>query len=632
MISVNECLRSLQCLVVLYAVAAPNALAFKVEPHRRINEIAAQTALGFDSYLRQDLALSQGIGTVVLGRSVQRWIGAGGVAEDDGFRSLAHFHTPLLPWDQSGLLGYDSAVRWAQKHPQDALYQASWKHARDLFWSGLTKQDRVGRDLDMAQTFAVLGNQMHLLADMAQPAHTRNDAHPISSYLGDFESFVDAARVEQVATSNLVTFAAGFDKATGDAVATVPVARLWDTNLYTGSNPRKTDSPLVGLAEFTSANFFSEDTMPCGAAISYLPYPQVSSLRAGPIEDGRPYLTKFKDGILIAHAAGEGVYYRFTSTPGCAMVLDPIVFQEYAALLIGRAVGYAADLLQYFFRARIDLAPNPADPFGYLIKNLGSEAMNGTFELYYDDGSGNRFAVPGAVWSASVAAGGQFPVTFSAPPTPSPAQYVLVFRGQVGLEADAVTGKIVNPCPVQVTLPALTDTGCWPAYFSSNFFPPGCVEPSEAGVSQRTTTEIYFDPTRYPPSYPGTSLGVIGAAFGDVKSECNMSLAKSLCPLEIHPICRTIHLRAPWQTIYTGWNGYEVFAKVVSADEDGSNRTWTYREAKDIWAPAGRTGALDVVHTPLPSHKLAYVEIEADASGANGQIIRFHDVKVTRER
>ena len=46
-----------------------------------------------------------------------------------------------------------------------------------------------------------------------------------------------------------------------DEIAKVPVARLWDTDRYDGTNPDVTLSTTIGLAEYTNANFFSDNTI-----------------------------------------------------------------------------------------------------------------------------------------------------------------------------------------------------------------------------------------------------------------------------------------------------------------------------------------------------------------------------------
>ena len=50
-----------------------------------------------------------------------------------------------------------------------------------------------------------------------------------------------------------------------------------------------------------------------------------------------------------------------------------------------RAVGYSAGMINYFFRGNIDMIADPSQPGTYLIKNLGTEILSGTFALYYDD-------------------------------------------------------------------------------------------------------------------------------------------------------------------------------------------------------------------------------------------------------
>jgi hypothetical protein len=142
--------------------------------------------------------------------------------------------------------------------------------------------------------------------------------------------------------------------------------------------------------------------------------------------------------------------------------------------LIPRAVAFSAGMINYFFRGKIDFIvdPNPANPDGFLIKNLGPEPMKGEFALYYDDRNGERHPVPGAggnalVWDTTVllasasgmlSAGASLPVPGFTPPTnpasKTMAEYMLVFSGDMGEErADAasnargaVVGKMVkNP-------------------------------------------------------------------------------------------------------------------------------------------------------------------------------------------
>ena len=49
--------------------------------------------------------------------------------------------------------------------------------ARDYQYKSLTAPAKVTRDENTALLFNVLGQVLHLLEDMAQPQHTRNDPH-----------------------------------------------------------------------------------------------------------------------------------------------------------------------------------------------------------------------------------------------------------------------------------------------------------------------------------------------------------------------------------------------------------------------------------------------------------------------
>jgi hypothetical protein len=136
-------------------------------------------------------------------------------------------------------------------------------------------------------------------------------------------------------------------------------------------------------------------------------------------------------------------------------------YDAMADLLIPRAVSYSAGLINYFFRGKIDIVPDPQNPGSHLIKNLGTELMTGKFALYYDVADGTRIPAPDAngnplVWDSRViladssgvlGPNSDMPVTGFVPPTtPAPkrvGEYMLVFAGDIGEEkADAASGVV----------------------------------------------------------------------------------------------------------------------------------------------------------------------------------------------
>jgi hypothetical protein len=172
----------------------------------------------------------------------------------------------------------------------------------------------------------------------------------------------------------------------------------------------------------------------------------------------RRYFVKSADGATGYRLATVGFlrdyhqrfnldWTRFRESPA----LDEGVYRDYAARLVPRAVAYSTALLDYFFRGR--LAPfGDEQSFGF--ENASDEAMEGTFTLYYDDGGDVRRPVPGAAWTRALAASGTvegLSVTAPGSPLPKePGRYMLVFRGVLGSEPDAVVGRQVFLEPVMV--------------------------------------------------------------------------------------------------------------------------------------------------------------------------------------
>ncbi len=105
----------------------------------------------------------------------------------------------------------------------------------------------------------------------------------------------------------------------------------------------------------------------------------------------------------------------------------------------------------YFFRGLVIASGND---LSFALGNASDEAMDGTFTLYYDDGGDTRRPVPGAQWTRALA-----PSVFiedlqvsapSNPPAKEPGRYMLVFRGALGSERDAVVGRQVFIEPMMV--------------------------------------------------------------------------------------------------------------------------------------------------------------------------------------
>lgn len=464
---------------VLTTVDIPDAAAFKLTTHETINERAAGIS-GTGSYLKNVLGLKDGLVTTFRRKSDDertglRWILFGGGAEDlfdesewfgALYRSRNHFHNPLLTWDASGLRTFslcppfivrgESSPRWAQNADQGQSGQAAWADARKAYFEALTLWAVVDRDDGWTRTLQVLGQQMHLVADLAVPAHTRNDTHcPVSDR---FEAWAlrNKPRVDSILSATLQPVDPSIfsiNVPVDDQVAKVPIARLMDTDQYDGTNPTDTMRLTVGLAEYTNANFFSDHTVfeDHRWGDPSFRYPSFASVELGNEEDGpggvrRRYFLKTQDGDTGYRLAVPSALYE--SLPEALRdqekALDDKVLEDYAARLLPKAVSYSAALVDYFFRGKLEatLEGDPANVQRLLLKgrNASSEALEGggTLAVYGDYAGGAR--EPLASWTLleSVAPGdllpGQ-PLAFS-PPTdrPVPERYMVVYQGSLGEE------------------------------------------------------------------------------------------------------------------------------------------------------------------------------------------------------
>ena len=456
----------------------------------------------FDNVLRESLGLPNGRDTVVRtpDLTVIDFLAEGGEREDDGLpfsakaRVYRHFHNPLLPWDAAGLLTrypfrlqphqYTSSVRWMQADDQAADDGGAaggawaWRDARRLQYLVLTTDDARQREAYAADLFRALGQIMHLVVDASVPEHVRNDPHPLGTFTrevlrsrtaGNYEYWVSAQQArlgDAEFTARYLSMpiapavgVLGLPPPHGEAVATRPVARLIDADRYLAEapDPEVTLSDPIGIAEFANANFFSEDTL--FAADSQgrpLPFPRRDALvrrvdRAPSRSGNRTYFEK---------RAGQGLVTRFALAEcrldGRAVALQPYpcmdeaVWEETATHMLPRAVGYARGVLEYFFRGRVRVRTSlmRAGVPVIQIDNLTNEAMSGVFEIFgrpegEESGEGReRTAVVNGGAAASIAPYGSvaLPITYRQAERPTPSQ-ILVFRGRIGLEEDAVAAQ-----------------------------------------------------------------------------------------------------------------------------------------------------------------------------------------------
>ena len=345
-------------------------------------------------------------------RTPEDWIVQGARDEDHLLRPVNHFWNPLTdtPLTVGGVQLGNRASDWALEDRTGFTSQRySYRDAREAFAVALTASDPTARERAWGHTFYALGHAIHLLQDMAQPQHTRNDQH---IHLGLRKSLMERYIEDGIPRGRFLL--------TGAAVPTATLPRdLWAR--------RPADGWPQGIASFSNANFLSAGTnlkdLRAGATAQGFPSPALN------LADRRPSTSadRCKDGT----ATPDGnhlplIFYGNTVTDpvtGSALhnprMTTHSIFDQYlqararelvfalncfnldtaADILLPRAASYSAALLQYFFRGAVDayFENQKLRIFAH------PETMVGTFELRYErtDGSRPQLASWRPRWSPS---------------------------------------------------------------------------------------------------------------------------------------------------------------------------------------------------------------------------------------
>lgn len=468
--------------MVLSLVLAKPAFCWQERTHKQLNGHAV--ALGWytgnsftlDAFLKDQLRLKNGIAETIGGRAIEAIVQDAGVSEDVPLqRSYNHFHDPLKPsWAQAGLetllASGQSSLLWTQmpkgqqrctqRFPSSS-YECngffSWHDARGYYRKAFTEADKGQRDDSLALTFRAIGQIMHLVEDAAVPDHTRNHVH-----LQSIENWVEtSANLREVLKIRPGSFStAELQLLLGpspDPQAPIPIAGLIDTNRYTGSNPLDTWSPVIGLAEFSNANFVTEGTI----FTKYL-HPKVEDTWA---PDSLPgYRSLVRGGVTIPHLVAVGDRSTDPLLPGPQLQysLDAKCYADYAALLIPKAIQYAAAIPYYFFRGKLEVEFVEATSASvkFKLRNLSPDRMgSGKLSVYYDavgpDGkAGERKLVTEFPSLDPLEVNEQGPeLSFTVPDDRFEDTYTLVFEGPLGLETNGVIGKVIDTSPTYETTP-----------------------------------------------------------------------------------------------------------------------------------------------------------------------------------
>ena len=392
----------LSCLLVVCP-----ARAYDVETHADISLRAVQgsnlqqslPAIGLDSSTQ---VLSDGLLSFPTKLSIVDWIRVGSIREDDFFseqllRFLNHFYNPLDGSGLSinGLSGLPSKY-WGLEPVDIGGQNYSFKDARTYLFKGLTYPNQADREANLALTFRTLGDVLHLIQDLAQPQHTRNDSHGVYSY---YEKFTN-----RLGTRRALPFGgyASIYPGPDPSVFNDP-GNIW----HAGANSVSSVLTGKGLADYSNRGFVTADTNFIGSAARIRPDPRFPYPTGADAEIEKKQIT---DPSLLGPTSptqgliGEIWFIRtavtdtYTGEPprvirsstfsifssdlehyvggDWAFNLNRFNFNEFHTLLIPRAVGYSAGLINYFFRGQIDVQL-PKDGVYAIVDHTAQSANTG---------------------------------------------------------------------------------------------------------------------------------------------------------------------------------------------------------------------------------------------------------------
>ena len=426
-------MKKLTLSIIFILLLLPNAFGYETNVHEKITEKAI-TFSNIESYLKSNINIS--LMTKFNGQFAIEWLKLGSKWEDNDFalRWLNHFYDPTIGKGLNPCVTTlcSPSLQWGKDSSENAW---SWKWARDSYYKALTDFNPKYRETYFSYVFRALGQVIHLVHDLAVPAHVRNDPHgaPIIKY--DLYEEYTRDRANSLSYS-------GYPPV--DIKTFNILDKFWVNSGY-------------GLSEYTNTNFFSRDTIfknyphPARENTNFSDFgllPITVITTPGNINHntfyisgyGKRYLAGMK--YLAEEIWGLPIPFKYQ----LSLILDDRCHEEYAQHLIPRAVGYSAGLLNYFFRGEIDMIPDNATGSGHVIVNNTDEDMNGIFELWYDNKSDQRVKA----WSASLSIGKKSSgnnkstnISFTPPiDAKEDNKYMLVFRGKLGNEENAVIGRI----------------------------------------------------------------------------------------------------------------------------------------------------------------------------------------------
>jgi len=275
----------------------------------------------------------------------------------------------------------------------------SWVEAYNYYFDSILAENNEDRRLAQASLFVSMGFLSHLIEDMAQAAHTRNDMHGGAFYAGGtnvFEIWAD----EHFNTRNQnISFPSGEEM-----------------------NPLSFGNHFNQVASFTHDNFFSDDTFPWHVNYGGHPLPATTNVTEEEIYSETDWINTttyylLSTGLDIPDGTRLGFHVDINwwrdrwsleetipDNNGNSRT-DYSVLEDNARIIFPHAINAAEGLINFFFRARIIASLDAQNSNKLVVKNItrqnvvnpqaNVQIQNGaTIYIYYETVNGKRLPLP----------------------------------------------------------------------------------------------------------------------------------------------------------------------------------------------------------------------------------------------
>lgn len=323
------------------------------------------------------------------------------------------FSTPLTPISDDDI-NHVKYNHFTIFDAQEAMYRALSGQYIDNS-NAVVKLDASKRKAYWATTFRALGNVIHLVQDMGQPQHTRNDFHTKFNTLEQqvYEAFTNSRILgenfnclngEQLSTKEIKAITFKTEKGND-----YPIPSFSKYSDFFSTQPGNDTQNGLGLADYSNREFYTAGT---NVGESIYPLPDVNNLTETNIKFTDSCMTEFTADFQIYTGdvvdqlnPSENSTVALTSRSQWDLkneqqtyfpdfALNQTNYTQMADNLLPRSVAYSAGFINHFFRGRLDVTKSEqiTDTSGntlvaVTIKNTSaqnSHMSNGKLEIFYD--------------------------------------------------------------------------------------------------------------------------------------------------------------------------------------------------------------------------------------------------------